>query len=267
MRAKAQALALDLDKVDGRGRSGEAALDPRQPARQRGQVHPGRRHHRGGRARRGGEAGAEAVIDVVDSGPGVPAEERDAIFNSFFRGRAKASGRIEGTGLGLAIAREFAEAHGGRISVVPRHAQRRAFPRHAAAQGGAQRWRWRHEARSPASRCLAARRLRGAAAGAGRSDGGRSAKRSAPRARRPRSRRPRSPRAQEAFTERHQRRLNRLRLATLLAALPAPLRDDARAMRAARAVADAAGPASGASRRCSRRRSPSASAWRARSSA
>jgi two-component system sensor histidine kinase GlrK len=50
----------------------------------------------------------------------VPAEERDAIFDSFFRGRAKASGRIEGTGLGLAIAREFAEAHGGRISVMAR---------------------------------------------------------------------------------------------------------------------------------------------------
>jgi two-component system, NtrC family, sensor histidine kinase GlrK len=62
--------------------------------------------------------GPDAMIDVIDSGPGVPLEERDAIFDSFFRGRAKASGRIEGTGLGLAIAREFAEAHGGRISVV-----------------------------------------------------------------------------------------------------------------------------------------------------
>lgn len=58
-----------------------------------------------------------AVLDVIDSGPGVPPEERDSIFDSFFRGRAKASGRIEGTGLGLAIAREFVEAHGGRISV------------------------------------------------------------------------------------------------------------------------------------------------------
>jgi two-component system sensor histidine kinase GlrK len=60
----------------------------------------------------------ETVIDVVDSGPGVPVEEHDSIFDSFFRGRAKPSGRVEGTGLGLAIAREFAEAHGGRISVV-----------------------------------------------------------------------------------------------------------------------------------------------------
>jgi len=60
----------------------------------------------------------EALIDVIDSGPGVPAEERDSIFDSFFRGRAKASARVEGSGLGLAIAREFVEAHGGRISVL-----------------------------------------------------------------------------------------------------------------------------------------------------
>ena len=55
---------------------------------------------------------------MIDSGPGVPLEEREAIFESFFRGRAGADGRVEGTGLGLAIAREFTEAHGGRIEVV-----------------------------------------------------------------------------------------------------------------------------------------------------
>jgi two-component system sensor histidine kinase GlrK len=63
-------------------------------------------------------SGDEALIDVIDSGPGVPAEERDSIFDSFFRGRAKPNARIEGSGLGLAIAREFVEAHGGRISVL-----------------------------------------------------------------------------------------------------------------------------------------------------
>src|SRR5438270_741486 len=63
-------------------------------------------------------AAREAMVEVIDTGPGVPLEERESIFDSFFRGRAKASGRIEGTGLGLAIAREFVEAHGGRISVV-----------------------------------------------------------------------------------------------------------------------------------------------------
>ena len=63
-------------------------------------------------------SGDQALIDVIDSGPGVPPEERDSIFDSFFRGRARASARVEGSGLGLAIAREFVEAHGGLISVL-----------------------------------------------------------------------------------------------------------------------------------------------------
>lgn len=62
----------------------------------------------------------EAVIEVMDSGPGVPPEERESIFNLFFRGRGKGeSTRIKGSGLGLAIARELVEAHGGHIAVVP----------------------------------------------------------------------------------------------------------------------------------------------------
>jgi two-component system sensor histidine kinase GlrK len=63
--------------------------------------------------------GKNITLDVIDSGPGVPLEEREAIFNSFFRGRARPGGRVAGTGLGLAIAREFAEAHGGRVALVP----------------------------------------------------------------------------------------------------------------------------------------------------
>jgi two-component system sensor histidine kinase GlrK len=60
----------------------------------------------------------EAVIEVMDSGPGVPAEERESIFNLFFRGRTKADTGVKGSGLGLAIARELVEAHGGQIAVV-----------------------------------------------------------------------------------------------------------------------------------------------------
>jgi two-component system, OmpR family, sensor histidine kinase KdpD len=54
--------------------------------------------------------GAEIRIAVVDHGPGIAAEDREAIFEPFWNG-----GR--GTGLGLAIARGFAELNGGRIEV------------------------------------------------------------------------------------------------------------------------------------------------------
>jgi signal transduction histidine kinase len=64
----------------------------------------------------------EAVIEVMDSGPGVPPEERESIFNLFFRGRTKSDhvreGGVKGSGLGLAIARELVEAHGGQIAVI-----------------------------------------------------------------------------------------------------------------------------------------------------
>jgi two-component system, NtrC family, sensor histidine kinase GlrK len=62
--------------------------------------------------------GEDAVIDVLDTGPGVRPEERESIFELFFRGHSPALGRVAGTGLGLAIVREFTEAHGGRVSAL-----------------------------------------------------------------------------------------------------------------------------------------------------
>ncbi len=57
--------------------------------------------------------GPTAGLSVCDRGPGVPAEERELIFNRFQRGRAGA--KQAGFGLGLAIGRELAQRMGGEL--------------------------------------------------------------------------------------------------------------------------------------------------------
>jgi signal transduction histidine kinase len=61
----------------------------------------------------------QLVIDFDDAGAGVPDEERDAIFERFFRGRAAHDRSLaRGTGLGLALVRDHVRAIGGHISVL-----------------------------------------------------------------------------------------------------------------------------------------------------
>ncbi|TMG72387.1 MAG: ATP-binding protein, partial [Betaproteobacteria bacterium] len=62
--------------------------------------------------------GDKVALDVKDSGPGIPPEDRERIFDWFYQGEHVHRGRVSGSGLGLAIAREFVVAHGGRIEVV-----------------------------------------------------------------------------------------------------------------------------------------------------
>ena len=69
--------------------------------------------------------GGDAVLDVVDEGPGISAADRPHIFDSFYQGKAAPHGRIKGSGLGLAIAREYTLAHGGRIEAIDRADGRR----------------------------------------------------------------------------------------------------------------------------------------------
>jgi two-component system OmpR family sensor kinase len=54
----------------------------------------------------------DAVIEVRDTGPGIPAAERERVFDRFYRVAGNAQ---TGSGLGLAIARRIAAAHGGSI--------------------------------------------------------------------------------------------------------------------------------------------------------
>lgn len=63
--------------------------------------------------------GAEAVLEVCDSGPGIPPEHRERIFLPFEQGPQPApqEGRAAGTGLGLAIAQRVVKLHRGRIAV------------------------------------------------------------------------------------------------------------------------------------------------------
>jgi heavy metal sensor kinase len=60
----------------------------------------------------------QAVIEVRDTGPGVPAVHRERIFDRFYRVDASRSREEGGVGLGLAIARWAIEANSGRIDLV-----------------------------------------------------------------------------------------------------------------------------------------------------
>jgi two-component system, NtrC family, sensor histidine kinase HydH len=56
-------------------------------------------------------AGSQLVIEIADKGPGVPADDRERIFEPFF------TKKTQGTGLGLALCRRVVELHGGSVTV------------------------------------------------------------------------------------------------------------------------------------------------------
>jgi two-component system sensor histidine kinase BaeS len=58
--------------------------------------------------------GADAVLIVADTGPGVPADELPHLFERFWRGRA--AGSRGGTGIGLAVVHALVTAHGGTVT-------------------------------------------------------------------------------------------------------------------------------------------------------
>ena len=62
-------------------------------------------------------AGDEAVVEVADTGVGIPAAEQERLFERFFRSSNTANEAIPGTGLGLTIAKTIVERHEGSIEI------------------------------------------------------------------------------------------------------------------------------------------------------
>ena len=62
---------------------------------------------------------SEATIEVRDRGPGIPPEQREAVFRPFHRLEGSRSTTTGGSGLGLAIVRQLAEANGWQVALLP----------------------------------------------------------------------------------------------------------------------------------------------------
>jgi two-component system phosphate regulon sensor histidine kinase PhoR len=56
-------------------------------------------------------------LEIVDRGPGVPEDEREEVFERFYRSRTVRLKPIRGSGIGLALVKHVAEAHGGDVEV------------------------------------------------------------------------------------------------------------------------------------------------------
>ena len=55
------------------------------------------------------------VLEVEDNGPGIATDERDRVFERFYRAEPRDG---NGSGLGLAIVREIADGHGARVDLL-----------------------------------------------------------------------------------------------------------------------------------------------------
>ena len=60
-----------------------------------------------------------AVCLVKDTGPGVQEDERARIFSPFYQGKEAKKAVVKGSGLGLAISKEYVQAHGGTLRLLP----------------------------------------------------------------------------------------------------------------------------------------------------
>jgi two-component system, NtrC family, sensor histidine kinase GlrK len=62
--------------------------------------------------------GDQLLMDVADTGPGIPYDERAHIFEAFYTGKAARGTSVKGTGIGLSVVLEFVAAHGGTVQIM-----------------------------------------------------------------------------------------------------------------------------------------------------
>ncbi len=67
-----------------------------------------------------GAPGAPITLEVIDDGPGIPVEERERVFDRFYRLEASRSRESGGSGLGLPIVRDLVRAQGGSVRLGER---------------------------------------------------------------------------------------------------------------------------------------------------
>ncbi|MEM7275977.1 MAG: HAMP domain-containing sensor histidine kinase [Actinomycetota bacterium] len=84
-----------------------------------------------------------AGVSVRDTGPGIPAEERDRVFERFWQAGGTARTGAGGAGLGLAISKQIVDQHGGTIEVRPNNPRGACFvvtlPRRQPVANGGRR--------------------------------------------------------------------------------------------------------------------------------
>jgi signal transduction histidine kinase len=119
LRASAATITVDTSNVSGAQVSG----DPAQLTRVvRNLADNAARHAAAAVTFTLTEQDHSAVLTVTDDGPGIPAEDRERVFERFTRVDDARNAAHGGAGLGLSITREIVQAHGGRVAIDPDHA-------------------------------------------------------------------------------------------------------------------------------------------------